>query len=310
MLLFLYGQDIYRSRHKLNGIISSYKKVHQSGLNLEFFDGQNLDFKDFKNRINTISMFREKKLLVLKNVLNNTDFKTEFLKQKKLFIQSDDIIIFYEKDKIPANNTLLRFLKKEGKCQEFEPLSGLKLKNWIKTEISRYKAEIETTAVEKLVEFVGNDLWRLSFELQKLASYSLKIKKEDIELLVAPRIEADIFKTIDALAVKNKKEALISVHKHLEKGDSPLYILSMINFQFRNLLMVKDKCKNMEYLSPSASKELGIHPYVIRKTLWQTKRFSLEELKKIYKRIFKIDLQIKTGQVGPEVALDLLIAEI
>ena len=308
MLLFLYGQDIYRSQRKLNGIIESYKKIHQSGLNLEFFDGQNLDFKNFKSQINTISMFREKKLIVIKNILNNTDFKTDFLKQKKFFIQSDDIFIFYEKDKVPANSALLKFLKKEGKCQEFELFSGLKLKNWIKAEL---KIEIEPLAIEKLIEFVGNDLWRLSFELQKLVAYSkTKIKKEDVELLVAPQIETDIFKTIDALAVKNKKEAIFSIHKHLEKGDSPLYILSMIAFQFRNLLMVKDQCKDASCLPSNASKELGIHPYVIRKTLWQTKKFSLAELKKIYQRIFKIDWQIKTGRVSPEVALDLLIAEI
>ena len=308
MLLFLYGQDIYRSQRKLNGIIESYKKIHQSGLNLEFFDGQNLDFKNFKSQINTISMFREKKLIVIKNILNNTDFKTDFLKQKKFFIQSDDIFIFYEKDKVPANSALLKFLKKEGKCQEFELFSGLKLKNWIKAEL---KIEIEPLAIEKLIEFVGNDLWRLSFELQKLVAYSkTKIKKEDVELLVAPQIETDIFKTIDALAVKNKKEAIFSIHKHLEKGDSPLYILSMIAFQFRNLLMVKDQCKDASCLPYNASKELGIHPYVIRKTLWQTKKFSLAELKKIYQRIFKIDWQIKTGRVSPEVALDLLIAEI
>ena len=308
MLLFLYGQDIYRSQRKLNGIIESYKKIHQSGLNLEFFDGQNLDFKDFKSQISTISMFREKKLIVIKNVSSNTDFKTDFLKQKKLFIQLDDIFIFYEKNKVPANSAFLKFLKKEGKCQEFELLSGLKLKNWLKGEI---KIEIEPLAIEKLIESVGNDLWRFSFELQKLVAYSkTKIKTEDVELLVSPQIETDIFKTIDALAVKNKREAILSVHNHLEKGDSPLYILSMITFQFRNLLMVKDQCKDASCLPPNASKELGIHPYVIRKTLWQTKKFSLAELKKIYQRIFKIDWQIKTGRVSPEVALDLLIAEI
>lgn len=311
MLLFLYGQDTYRSRRKLDEIISSYKKVHQSGLNLEFFDGRTLDFKDFESQINTISMFSEKKLFILKNVFKNNDFKTEFLKRKKAFVRSDDIIIFYEEDKIPANSALLKFLKKEGKCQESELLSGLSLKNWIKKEAEKHKAEIEPAAVEKLAEFVGNDLWRLSFELQKLVSYNNSgVKKKDVELLVAPQIEADIFKTIDALAAKNKKEALVSVHKHLEKGDSPLYILSMIIFQFRNLLMVKDHCKGADYLPPGAGKELGIHPYVMRKTLWQTKKFSLEELKKIYQKLFKIDLQIKTGQIGPETALDLLIAEI
>ncbi len=313
MFLFLYGKDTYRSRRKLNEIVESYKKVHQSGLNFNFFDGQELIFADFQSHIHTTSMFQEKKLSVIKDVFSNTDFKKAFLKQKKSFTQSEDIIIFYERDKVSAADILFKFLKKEGKCQEFEPLAGPKLKEWIKKEGEEHQTKIETSAVEKLIEFVGNDLWRLSLEIGKLVSYRLReplIKKEDVELLVAPEIEADIFKTVDALAARNKKEAIISIHKHLEKGDSPLYIISMIVFQFRNLLMVKDKCKGADYLPNSASKELGIHPYVMKKTLWQAKKFSFEELKKIYKKIFKIDQQIKTGQISPEIALDLLIAEV
>lgn len=312
MLIFLYGQDTYRSRQKLKGIIEEYKKVHQSGLNFNFFNGRELDFKDFKNQIRTMSMFREKKLAVIKDVFDNDDFKKEFLKQKKVFLQSEDIIIFHEEDKVPASDALFKFLKKEGKAQDFEFLSGLKLKEWIKKEVESRQIKIEQAAIGRLIEFVGNDLWKVSSEIDKLASYrdEATIKKEDVDLLVAPEVEADIFQTIDALAAKNRKQAIIFIHKHLEKGDSPLYLLSMIIFQFRNLLMVKDKCKEGGYLPAGASKELGMHPYVIKKTLWQTKKFSFAELKNIYQKIFKIDQEIKTGLISPEIALDLLIAEI
>jgi DNA polymerase-3 subunit delta len=53
-----------------------------------------------------------------------------------------------------------------------------------------------------------------------------------------------------------------------------------------------------------------MHPFVVEKTLFQARKFQLEELKKIYQKIFQVDLDIKTGKVDPETALDLLIAEI
>jgi DNA polymerase III delta subunit len=72
----------------------------------------------------------------------------------------------------------------------------------------------------------------------------------------------------------------------------------MINFQLRNLLIVKSGAK------------LNAHPYVIKKTVRQAGNFSLGDLKKIYQKIFQVDVGIKTGKIDPEVALDLLIAEV
>ena len=53
-----------------------------------------------------------------------------------------------------------------------------------------------------------------------------------------------------------------------------------------------------------------LHPFVVKKAIEQSQKFELEELKKIYQKLFKIDLDIKRGRVEPETALDMLIAEI
>lgn len=311
MILFLYGSDTYRSRRKLNEIIEHYKKIHQSGLSLKYFDGKNLDFESFKDEIQQTSMFKEKKLLVLKNVFSNPSFKVKFLAQGKNFLKSDDIILIYEESKTSESDSLAKFLKKQGKSQEFKLLESQELKNWTKKEFENYEAKIEKEALEKLIEFVGNDLWHLSNEIRKLVSFKnkQKIGINDIELLVKPKIESDIFTTIDSIAEKNKKEALNLIHKHLEKGDSPLYLLAMINFQFRNLLIIKDLLERGRPFY-TFSKATNLHPYVIKKSYSQAQKFTIQELKKIYRKIFQVDIQIKTGKSDPQTALDLLIAEI
>jgi len=304
MIIFLYGPDTHRSRQKLNEIIDHYKKIHKSGLNLKYFDGQNLNFEDFQDEIKQTPMFKEKKLLVLKNVFSNPDFKIEFLEQGKNFLKSDDVILVHEENEISESDNFSKFLKKEGKFQEFKLLEGERLKNWVKKEFETYGAKIEPETLDLLISYVGNNLWQMANEIKKLISYTKtkKITAEDVEILVSPKMETDIFKTIDSLASKNKKQALELLHKHLEKGDSPLYLLAMINFQFRNLLMVKSPQFHLA--------KLNLHPFVIRKSIQQARKFSLEELKKIYQKIFRVDLAIKTGKVDPETALDLLITEI
>jgi len=310
MIIFLYGKDTFRSSQKLKEIIEHYKKIHKSGLNFRSIDLSEESFQEFKDDAKNISMFDEKKLIVLKNASSNKNFQEDFLKNSKYFISSDDVFLFFEEES-PESNKFFNFLKKKAKAQEFKILQGVQLKNWAKKEFQKYETEIETSALDELIEFVGNDLWQMENEIKKLVSFKEKgfVRKEDVGILVKPKIETDIFETIDAIATRNKKRALELLHQHLEKGDSPLYLLSMINFQFRNLLIIKDLVeKGRPYYT--FQETTGLHPFVIKKSYGQAQRFNLSELKKIYQKIFQVDLDIKTGKLDPQAALDFFIAEI
>lgn len=267
MLIFLYGQDAFRASQKLNEIIEHYKKIHKSGLNLKSIDLTEGDFQEFKNDARTISMFQEKKLIVLRNTSQNKIFQEAFLENKNNYTNSDDIFVFIEEE-IPGNNKFFNFLKRNAKAQEFKILEGAQLKNWVKKEFNKYGAKTDNDSLQKLIEFVGNDLWRMENEIKKLVSFkkSKIIERKDIENLISPQIETDIFETIDAISSRNKKMALELLHRHIEKGDSPLYLLSMINFQFRNLLIIKDLLeKGRPYYT--FQKTTQLHPFVIRKAM-------------------------------------------
>ena len=311
MLIFLHGRDSYRSRQKLREIVENYQEVHKSGLNLKSLDCSELDLEDLKNEVQTSSMFGEKKLLVFNNVFGNKEKEKDFLELMKKFKDTEDIILVYEEGEINERNPLVQFFKKSGKVQNFKPLEGEKLRSWLEKEFAGYKTGIDAQAVDKLIRFVGSDSWQLSNEIKKLVNYKAKkrIEAKDIDLLVKPKIETDIFKTIDAIAQKDKRRALSLVHGHLEKGESPLYLFSMINFQFRNLLIVKDLIeRNRPYYA--ILKESKLHPFIVKKSFELAKKFTLSELKKIYQKIFEADLNIKTGKLDSQTALDLLIAEI
>ena len=209
MIYFLYGQDTYRSKQKLEEIIEHYKGVHKSGLNLRFFDCQSSDFQDFASEFRQMPMFQEKKLLVLKNIFQNQEFKKVFLENGKSFADSKDIIVIREETSVPDKDSFLKFLTINAKVQEFEMLEGVKLNNWAKKEFEKYQAKIQPEALGQLVSLVGNDLWQFSLEAQKLSAFRKNqvIEPKDIDLLVKPEIETDIFQTIEALALRNKKKA-------------------------------------------------------------------------------------------------------
>jgi len=299
-------------KEKMREIVDSYKKANKNCLSLRFFDCHKKSediFKAIKDDLRQASMFKEKKLLVLTDPLSDIDFKEEFLKEAKEFSKSDDIIIFFQETSFNKNNALFNFLKKNTKNQEFNYLTGQRLKEWVFKRFGQ--AKIESQALDLLLECIGSDLWRMSNEIEKLVSYKKgeTIKKEDVKLQIRSNIETDIFKTIDAIAERKKDKALRFLQGHLEKGDSPLYLISMINYQFRNLLSVKDFIENhMPY--NLILKKSGLHPFVVKKSYSLCRQFSLPEIKKIYQNIFEIDFEIKTGRISPEAGLELFIAEI
>lgn len=300
MIILLYGEDTYREKKKLLEIMEEHKQKHKSGLNLRYLEGKSTSFDDLRNEMLGISMFKEKKLIVILDPLSNSKLKEELIEKGEAFLSSDNVLLLVEQSKILKADKLLKFLEKNGKVQEFELLTGVKLKNWIKKEIEEREGEIGEAALEKLIEYVGSDLWRMENEIGKLVNYSKDISEKNIDLLVHPSYETNIFDTVDAIAVKDKRKAMNLIKSHIEKGESAIYILAMIASQMRNILSVKS----------GSGGQMGMHPFVFRKTTYQAKNFNLEELKSIYARITQLDSEIKVGKIDQGIALDVLISEI
>jgi DNA polymerase-3 subunit delta len=311
MIIFLYGPDSFRSKEKLDEIIIHYKGAKKSGLNLVSLDAVKTPFAEFYNNFKVSSMFAETKLVVVKQLFSAKAFQEDFLKELLKLHEVKDIIVIYESEAPDERLKLFKELLKKAKCQEFELLDTKGIKTWAIGFLEKNSQKMNNDALDLLVSFVGDDLWRLSGELAKLASYKKDkvIQKTDVELLVTPKIETDIFKTIDALAEKNKTLALQLLHKHLDTDDNPLYLLSMICYQVRNLLVVKELAeKGLMYAS--IIKKSGLHPFVVKKTYFQCRQFSFGELKDLYRQLFAIDAGVKVGAIDAQTALDVLVSKI
>ena len=310
MIILLYGEDVFRSRRKLNEIVKEYQTKHQTGLNLACFREGDLQIDKFKEKIELVSMFDEKKLIILENVFNNKNFQEDFfnyIKKNKLKDNQDIIIVIHQESKLAVTS----FKRYFTMFEEFKPLEGADLNNWLKKEVAKDKVIISPEAIRKLIAYVGNDLWQLNNELNKLIAYKANqsINEEDIDLLVKAKIDVNIFKTLDALAQRNKKTAFRLLHEHLSQGENEIYLFSIFVYQVRTLIKLKDLIeKGTSYYD--LAKKAKLHPFVIKKSSEQLRNFSLEQLKKIYQRLLEIEIGLKKGRFDGPTALDLLVAEI
>ncbi|OGI29601.1 MAG: DNA polymerase III subunit delta [Candidatus Moranbacteria bacterium RIFOXYA12_FULL_44_15] len=322
MIIFLYGDDSFRTHRKVIEIKQKYLQSDKSGSGLSSFDAS--EEKNILQKIREVfgmsNLFSSKRLLIVKNLISQASEEEqksalEFLKKdiKKFEEDKDAVAVFWEKEMPKKNNALYKFLEKTGKKQNLEKLAGARLEAWILKRMKELDpvSSILKAALEKLVAYAGNETMALDAEIQKLVNYSNgdTISEKDVETLVRVGVDANIFATVDALGENNKKEALKLLHNHLEKGDDPFYLFSMFIYQFRNLLKIadfKERGMSNDYEISHVSK---LHPFVVKKSLAQLRNFSFEKLKKIYATLLDIDVRVKTGKLDMKLALDKFVAE-
>lgn len=312
MIYLLYGEDTYRSRQKLNQIKEEFSKKDSGSLNLISLAGEDLDLARFRLETSSLPFLSEKRLVIVENLFLRGLKETikEIIDFLPHLPETADLV-FYEQDKL--DEKFINLFKKIGQVFKFNLLEGDSLARWIEEEVKREGGKIERAAVDRLAIYVGNDLWQMSNEIKKLIAFKYEddkkepvILQEDVGLLTKANFNATIFNLIDALGNKNSRKTLSLLVKFLETGEAELSILGMITYQFRNLLIIKDLVS--QGLSFEAMiKKTHLHPFVVRKTIRQSKNFSQEELKKIYQKLLDCDLAIKTGQVEPDLALELLV---
>jgi len=312
MIIFLYGPDTYRLQQKIREIINDYKKRHQDGVNFVKINFKEDELKELQQLIETVSMFDEKKLILIEGTFQQAESSQQelldFLKKKKVDSCDESLILLWNEKK-ETKNKLFNFLDKIAKVYEFNLLPPYRIKEWVRNYTKNQGGSIENSAIEKLFNYVGNDLWRMTNELNKLMAFNKKINSENVENLVKSEVDLNIFATIDALAHKNKKQALRLLNEHLKQGDKESYLLDRFVYQFRNLLKAKSAFQNESNIRNINffAKKINMHPFVAKKSLEQSRKFSFSELKKIYQKLLEIDLNIKTGKINPRTALEMFI---
>jgi len=297
MILIIRGPETYLSQKRIKELVEKAKEEKKE---IKFFDlKEENDFLLIKREFFNIGFFNQKKLFILENASSNKKFQEDFQKEIESFASSPNLIVFYEKEE---NGSLSKAIEKKAKKEYYDFLTKKETEKWLSRIEKEKNFVFEKGAKEKLIELLGNNLWLIEKEIEKLLTLEEKrISLLSIKKLISPQLTINIFNTLEMLAQKKKKEALLMIKKHLEK-DSPQYLLSMFVYQLREMLILKnllEKTRNFSFLQKKLKK-----PYfLIQKTLNCLRFFKKEELENLYQKLYLLDFKIRKGEIPPELAL-------
>jgi len=306
----LIGKDKFRIRMRVKAITSGLT-AKLANLQQVYITSE-INLTDLAEHLNTQSLWGEQKLVITEGLLssknqNIVSFVQNWLQQIDL---PTKLILIEENDPIKKVSQIL-IDNSNIEIEHYPLLASAELRQWLQQYLKTNNINLETPTIAWLLNNFGGDLWRLSNELTKLKwlfagqTISLNMAKE----VVIPVVSDNVFATIDALAQRNLVLANRLINTQLTAGTSEAELITLIAYQFRNITLIK-MLSAQKLSQTEIAKQVGIHPYVVKKSVQFMRDFSWPQLQRIMMLIQKIDQATKRSQTPPKIGLDILMAQV
>lgn len=312
MLYLLYGTENYLIKKEIDKILNanSIEKINVSEYNLEIDN-----FKDIIEDANTISLFADKKAIIVNNSYLFTGKSIKNENDPELFlnylknVNPDSIIIFIvDSEKLDERKKIVKEIKKIGTVKDFNKKNDLT--DILKNMFEGYNISIQD--IRFMIDRCGNNLDILSQEVNKIKIYKdedKNITKEDIINLTSKNIDIDIFGFVDTIVNKNKNKALEIYKEMLINGEEPIKILVILANQFRIIYQAKELYKQ-GYSGNDIATMIGIHPYRIKLALEKARNYNSDTLLDYLEKLADLDYDIKIGNIESSLGLEMFILSI
>lgn len=306
MLFVIYG--IYKSIVVKN-TKSLTKKIlgdDINDLNFTKIDYTESSLEEIENEISFLPFGYEKKVILIENsegLLKEKDIKN-LVKIVNLNDQDVDVIFSMNINKI-NQNFFDGFENK--KIIELKELSDSDWDKYIVQYLAKRDVIISSEATIELKRRTGQNIESLINEMDKISNYSNSISLEDIKLLVNEPLNENSLELLNYL-VENKKELALKTYKDLIiKNNDPVYLISMLSSQLKFLNMVYYLNKTEKKTKDEIASILKVSPGRIYFTLKNLKNLNQKILDKSFEQLYKLDKDIKLGNIDKYVGFELFI---
>ncbi|MDP2729371.1 MAG: DNA polymerase III subunit delta [Dehalococcoidales bacterium] len=327
MLYILHGQDDFslaQALEKMKGEVGGPATLAVSTINLE---GQEITPEQLKTVAETVPFLTEKRLVIVKGLLGRFEPQDRRPRQKGTVRAADrqneykpfgvclstipeSTILVLVDGKISNRNPLFRELAAKAVVKNFSPPRRDELQNWVRKRVAEEGGSISPGAVNLLTRLVGNNLWTMASEINKLVLFvsDRRIEEDDVKKVVSHTQQSSVFAMVDAI-LEFKVEAGERLLQEQLLREPPAYLLFMLARQVQLVVRARE-LRSQGKTKTEIQNRLGLAPFALDRTLEQAGKYSLPRLKEVYRHLLETDLRIKTGKYDGELALNILVAEL
>ena len=286
-------------------------------MNTTRFDDGGFSLEDLRAAASAVPFLSSRRLVIVEDISRRLTQKSEQEKFTALLdgLPETTALVLSERQTLKDHHWLVKWANQAGGrayLRSYPLPKGAKLTDWIRSYAAGQGGEISYQAAALLAESVQEVPRMAAMEVDKLlayVNYARPVEVDDVEMAAAfASGQGDYFTFMDAIAARNGRKAMDMLQKLLDEQDAVPLFFSLVS-HFRLVLQAREIYEHGGK-DETVAKRLHIHPYRAKKTTMQARSLSLAALEQMYLRLQQLDLEIKTGRIDGELALETLVLEL
>jgi DNA polymerase III subunit delta len=217
-----------------------------------------------------------------------------------------DATVVFAAEKFDLRRAAFSRANKRGELHTAEPISEKGLPAFVRRTAAAKNVPLAPGADVAVAGAVGADAAAIDDALERLSLYAGKgstVREEDVAEVVTAVRQRSVFDLVDAIGARRRAEAVALLSRLLAAREEPLRLLALLARHYRQLLAARIASHGGGGEGEVASR-LGVPPFVARKILAQSGRFSGAELESALARIARADLELKSSRRPAKLVLE------
>ena len=246
----------------------------ERGFNQIVMYGKDVDVSSILNNAKRYPMMSERQVVIVREAqdvsdLNNKGGQQQMEAYLKNPMPSTILVFCYKYKSFDGRKTLGKLLDKHAILVESKKMYDNQLPDWIARYVKDKGHQIEDKAVQMLADYIGNNLERLTNEIEKVL---INYRQGDEEGKITPAIiqkyigiskEYNVFELQKALAVKDvlKANRILKYFEANQKANPIIPIIALLFTFYTKLLLVHQASDKSER---GLAAVLRINPFFAR----------------------------------------------
>jgi len=318
-LYLFHGEEHYLRDHYLQMLRSKLLDGPAEEFNYHRFTQENMDLESVADAVEAMPMMAEYSLVQIDDydLSRLSESNRDMLVQILSDIPDYCTVVFVfsaVEFKIDGRQKKLKEALDRGLTVEFARQSQRELTTWIRRHFRSHGKEIGDKQCEYLTFVTGGTMTALSAEIGKIAAYAsgMEISNQDINAVVTPVLDAEVFDLTDAIAEGDYEKALQKLRTLMQMQQEAIPLLAAIGGQMRRLLYArtamnagKGEAGVGELLKLSSGR--APHPFVLQKTMTTARRVTDRFCARAVTLCMEADAQLKGFSGDDQRTMELLL---
>ena len=294
-IYFLMGDEPYYIDGVSDYIEKNVLSEEEKGFNQMVLYGRDVSIDDIVANAKRYPMMAEYQVVIVKEAQDLSRTIEKLVEYANNPQPSTILVINYKYKTIDKRKTLYKTLQKVGVVFESKKLYENQIADWIRRTLSSQNYTIVPKAAQMLVEFLGNDLSKISNELDKLKIILPKgtqITPEHVEVNIGISKDYNNFELRKAVGERDTLKAFQIINYFAENPrDNPMVVTVSLLFSFFSQLL---HFHGLHDKSPrNVASSLKINPYFVNEYILAAKNYPMKKVSAVVSTLREFDVKSK-----------------